>query len=161
VAVRIGIGYDVHRLVRGRRLILGGVPISSEWGLEGHSDADVLLHAISDALLGALALGDLGQHFPDTDPSYHGISSAALLERVIKMVGEHAYRLHNVDAVMIAQQPRLSTHIFAIRQNLAKLLKTELNSVSVKAKTAESLGALGRGEGIAVHAVCTLSPQRQ
>ena len=159
--MRIGIGYDVHRLVRGRQLILGGVPISSEWGLEGHSDADVLLHAISDALLGALALGDLGQHFPDTDPSYHGISSAALLERVTKMVGEHAYRLHNVDAVVIAQRPRLSTHIFAIRQNLAKLLKTELNSVSVKAKTAESLGALGRGEGIAVHAVCTLSPQRQ
>lgn len=159
--MRIGIGYDVHRLVRGRQLILGGVPISSEWGLEGHSDADVLLHAISDALLGALALGDLGQHFPDTDSSYHGISSAALLERVTKMVGEHAYRLHNVDAVVIAQRPRLSTHIFAIRQNLAKLLKTELNSVSVKAKTAESLGALGRGEGIAVHAVCTLSPQRQ
>jgi 2-C-methyl-D-erythritol 2,4-cyclodiphosphate synthase len=158
--VRIGIGYDVHRLVRGRQLILGGVPIASEWGLEGHSDADVLLHAIGDALLGALALGDLGQHFPDTDPSYRGISSAELLEQVTKMVGEHAYRLHNVDAVVIAQRPRLSAHIFAIRQNIAKLLTTELNAVSVKAKTAESLGALGRGEGIAVHAVCILSPQR-
>ena len=159
--MRIGIGYDVHRLVRGRQLILGGVPITSEWGLEGHSDADVLLHAISDALLGALALGDLGQYFPDTDPSYRGISSAALLERVTKMVDDHAYRLHNVDAVVIAQQPRLSTHILAIRQNVAKLLTTELNSVSVKVKTAESLGALGRGEGIAVHAVCILSPQRR
>ncbi|HZC02926.1 MAG TPA: 2-C-methyl-D-erythritol 2,4-cyclodiphosphate synthase, partial [Gammaproteobacteria bacterium] len=98
--MRIGIGYDVHRLVHGRQLILGGVSIPSEWGLEGHSDADVLLHAISDALLGALALGDLGQHFPDTDPSYRGISSAELLERVTKMVDDHAYRLHNVDAVV-------------------------------------------------------------
>jgi 2-C-methyl-D-erythritol 2,4-cyclodiphosphate synthase len=159
--VRIGIGYDVHRLVHGRQLILGGVSIPSEWGLEGHSDADVLLHAISDALLGALALGDLGQHFPDTDPSYRGISSATLLEQVTKMVHEHAYRLHNVDAVVIAQRPRLSTHIFAIRQSIAKLLMTELSSVSVKAKTAENLGALGRGEGIAVHAVCILSPYGQ
>jgi 2-C-methyl-D-erythritol 2,4-cyclodiphosphate synthase len=159
--VRIGIGYDVHRLVRGRPLILGGVPITSEWGLEGHSDADVLLHAIGDALLGALALGDLGQHFPDTDPSYRDISSVKLLEQVTKMVDEHAYRLHNVDAVVIAQRPRLSTHISAIRQNLAKLLTTELNSVSVKAKSAESLGALGRGDGFAVHAVCLLASQRQ
>jgi 2-C-methyl-D-erythritol 2,4-cyclodiphosphate synthase len=156
--VRIGVGYDVHRLVRGRPLILGGVTIGSEWGLEGHSDADVLLHAISDALLGALALGDLGQHFPDTDPRYRGISSAKLLEQVVKMIHNHAYRLHNVDAVVIAQRPRLASHLFAMRRNLAELLMTDMSSVSIKAKTAESLGALGRGEGIAVQAVCLLTP---
>ncbi len=156
--MRIGVGYDVHRLVRGRPLILGGVIIGSEWGLEGHSDADVLLHAISDALLGALALGDLGQHFPDTDPRYRGISSAKLLQQVVKMIHNHAYRLHNVDAVVIAQRPRLASHLFAMRRNLAELLMTDMSSVSIKAKTAESLGALGRGEGIAVQAVCLLTP---
>jgi 2-C-methyl-D-erythritol 2,4-cyclodiphosphate synthase len=135
------------------------VAITSEWGLEGHSDADVLLHAIGDALLGALALGDLGQHFPDTDSRYRGISSAKLLERVVEMVHEQTYRLHNVDAVVIAQRPRLASHIFAIRQNLAALLMADVSTISVKAKTAESLGALGRSEGIAVHAVCLLSPQ--
>jgi 2-C-methyl-D-erythritol 2,4-cyclodiphosphate synthase len=138
--------------------VLGGVIIASEWGLEGHSDADVLVHAISDALLGALALGDLGQHFPDTDPRYRGISSMKLLEWVVRMVHNHAYRLHNVDAVVIAQQPRLASHILAIRQNLAKILMTEVASVSVKTKTAEHLGAIGRGEGIAVHAVCLITP---
>jgi 2-C-methyl-D-erythritol 2,4-cyclodiphosphate synthase len=137
------------------------VTIVSEWGLEGHSDADVLLHAISDALLGALALGDLGQHFPDTDPRYRGISSAELLEQVVKMIYDHAYRLHNVDAVVIAQRPRLASHLFAMRRNLAELLMTDMSSVSIKAKTAESLGALGRGEGIAVHAVCLLTPYRR
>ena len=156
--MRIGIGYDVHRLVHGCPLVLGGVMIDSEWGLEGHSDADVLLHAVGDALLGALALGDLGQHFPDTDPRYRGISSALLLEKVISMVHEHAYRLHNIDAVIIAQKPRLALHIPAMRRNLADLLLTDVGSVSVKAKTAESLGALGRGEGMAVHAVCLLTP---
>jgi 2-C-methyl-D-erythritol 2,4-cyclodiphosphate synthase len=157
--VRIGIGYDVHRLVRGHPLILGGVTIDSEWGLEGHSDADALLHAICDALLGALALGDLGHHFPDTDPGYRGISSARFLERVMRMVHDHHYRLHNLDAVVIAQRPRLAVHLPAIRRNLAELLLTDLGSVSVKAKTAESLGALGRGEGIAVHAVCLIAPE--
>jgi 2-C-methyl-D-erythritol 2,4-cyclodiphosphate synthase len=156
--VRIGIGYDVHRLVHGRPLVLGGVMIDSEWGLEGHSDADVLLHAVGDALLGALALGDLGQHFPDTDPRYRGISSAQLLKKVIRMVHDHAYQLHNLDAVVIAQRPRLALHIPAMRRNLADLLLTNVGSVSVKAKTAESLGALGRGEGMAVHAVCLLAP---
>jgi 2-C-methyl-D-erythritol 2,4-cyclodiphosphate synthase len=156
--VRIGIGYDVHRLVRGRPLILGGVTIASEWGLEGHSDADVLLHAVGDALLGALALGDLGRHFPDTDPRYRSISSAKLLGKVIEMVHDRAYRLHNVDTVVIAQRPRLALHIPVIRHNLAGLLRTDVESVSVKAKTAESLGALGRGEGIAVHAVCLIAP---
>jgi 2-C-methyl-D-erythritol 2,4-cyclodiphosphate synthase len=158
--VRIGIGYDVHRLVRGRPLILGGVTIDSEWGLDGHSDADALLHAISDALLGALALGDLGHHFPDTDARYRGIASAKLLEKVIGMVHNQAYRLHNLDAVVIAQKPRLAVHIPAIRRNLADLLLTDLGSISVKAKSAESLGALGRGEGIAVHAVCLITPDR-
>jgi 2-C-methyl-D-erythritol 2,4-cyclodiphosphate synthase len=157
--VRIGIGYDVHRLKRGGPLLLGGVAIASEWALEGHSDADVLLHAIADALLGALALGDLGQHFPDTDPQYRGISSAKLLQTVVDMVHAHAYRLHNLDAVVIAQRPRLAAAIPAIRRNLADLLHAELGAISVKAKTAEQLGALGRGEGIAVHVVCTLAPR--
>jgi 2-C-methyl-D-erythritol 2,4-cyclodiphosphate synthase len=155
--VRIGIGYDVHRLVRGRPLILGGVRVDSEWGLAGHSDADVLLHAISDALLGALALGDLGHHFPDTDPRYRGIASVKLLESVIGMVHDRAYRLHNLDTVVIAQRPRLAAYIPAIRRNVAELLSTDFGSISVKAKTAESLGALGRGEGIAVHAVCLIT----
>lgn len=156
--MRIGIGYDVHRLKRGGPLILGGVAIASEWALEGHSDADVLLHAIADALLGALALGDLGQHFPDTDPRYRGISSVKLLQYVLKLVHEHAYQLHNLDTVVIAQRPRLAIAIPAIRRNLADLLRADLSAISVKAKTAEQLGALGRGEGIAVHAVCMIAP---
>jgi 2-C-methyl-D-erythritol 2,4-cyclodiphosphate synthase len=155
--VRIGIGYDVHRLVRGRRLTLGGVKIDSEWGLEGHSDADVLLHAISDALLGALALGDLGHHFPDSDPCFRGIASVQLLARVLTMVHAQDYRLHNLDAVIIAQKPRLAAYIPTIRENLADLLAADLGSISVKAKTAENLGSLGRGEGIAVHAVCLIT----
>ena len=154
--MRIGVGYDVHRLVHGRPLILGGVRIDSNWGLEGHSDADVLVHAISDALLGALALGDLGHHFPDSDPCYRGIASVMLLKRVMTMLHDQAYSLHNLDAVIIAQKPRLAGHIPAIRRNLADLLATDLRSISVKAKTAESLGALGRGEGIAVNAVCLI-----
>ena len=155
--MRIGIGYDIHRLVSGRPLILGGVRIDSECGLEGHSDADVLLHAISDALLGALALGDLGHHFPDSDPRYRGIASVMLLEKVMEMVQDQDYRLHNLDAVVIAQKPRLATYIPVIRRNVANLLATDLQSISVKAKTAESLGALGRSEGIAVHAVCLIT----
>lgn len=155
--MRIGIGYDIHRLVNGRPLILGGVRIDSECGLEGHSDADVLLHAISDALLGALALGDLGHHFPDSDPRYRGIASVKLLEKVVEMVQDQDYRLHNLDAVMIAQKPRLAAYIPAIRRNVADILATDLGSISVKAKTAESIGALGRSEGIAVHAVCLIS----
>jgi 2-C-methyl-D-erythritol 2,4-cyclodiphosphate synthase len=155
--VRIGIGYDVHRLVHGRPLILGGVRIDSQWGLEGHSDADVLLHAISDALLGALALGDLGHYFPDSEPRYRGIASMELLKRVIEMVQDQAYRLHNLDTVVIAQKPRLAVYIPTIRRNIADLLATDLGSISVKAKTAENLGALGRSEGIAVHAVCLIT----
>lgn len=155
--MRIGIGYDVHRLVRGRPLILGGVRIDSEWGLEGHSDADALLHAIGDALLGALALGDLGHHFPDSDPRYLGADSRTLLERVIAMVQDQAYRLQNLDTVVIAQKPRLAPHIPEMRRNVAALLGTDLGSISVKAKTAEGLGALGRSEGIAVQAVCLIT----
>jgi 2-C-methyl-D-erythritol 2,4-cyclodiphosphate synthase len=155
--VRIGIGYDLHRLVRGRPLILGGVKIDSEWGLEGHSDADALLHAISDALLGALALGDLGQHFPDSDPRYRGIASVKLLARVMALVHGQTYRVGNLDAVVIAQKPRLAVYLPAIRRNLADLLSTDLGAISVKVKTAENLGALGRGEGIAVHAVCLIT----
>lgn len=155
--MRIGIGYDVHRLERGRPLILGGVRIESEWGLAGHSDADALLHAISDALLGALALGDLGSHFPDSDPRYRGIASGKLLTRVYRMVQERAYRLHNLDTVVIAQKPRLASYIPSIREHVADLLSSDPGSISVKAKTAESLGAIGRGEGIAVHAICLLA----
>jgi len=155
--VRIGIGYDIHRLVSGRPLILGGVRLDSECGLEGHSDADVLLHAISDALLGALALGDLGHHFPDSDPRYRGIASVKLLEKVMQMLQDHNYGLHNLDAVVIAQKPRLATYIPAIRRNVADLLAADLGSISVKAKTAEGMAALGRSEGIAVHAVCLIT----
>jgi 2-C-methyl-D-erythritol 2,4-cyclodiphosphate synthase len=155
--VRIGIGYDVHRLVRGRPLVLGGVRIDSEWGLEGHSDADALLHAVGDALLGALALGDLGRHFPDSDPRYLGIDSRTLLERVMAMVQDQAYRLQNLDTVVIAQKPRLAPYIPEMRRNVAEVLDADLGSISVKAKTAEGLGALGRGEGIAVQAVCLIA----
>lgn len=156
--MRIGIGYDVHRLVRGRPLILGGVRIDSEWGLAGHSDADALLHAIGDALLGALALGDLGHHFPDSDPRYLGIDSRTLLGRVVAMVQDQAYRLQNLDTVVIAQKPRLAPYIPEMRRSVAELLDADLGSISVKAKTAEGLGALGRSEGIAVQAVCLIKP---
>jgi 2-C-methyl-D-erythritol 2,4-cyclodiphosphate synthase len=137
--------------------MLGGIRIDSECGLDGHSDADVLLHAISDALLGALALGDLGQYFPDSDPGYRGIASGKLLEQVMAMVRGQSYEVHNLDAVVIAQRPRLAAYLPAIRSNVAALLATELGTISVKAKTAEHLGALGRSEGIAVHAVCLIT----
>jgi 2-C-methyl-D-erythritol 2,4-cyclodiphosphate synthase len=138
--------------------MLGGVNIDSERGLDGHSDADVLLHAIGDALLGALALGDLGHYFPDSDPTYRGIASGKLLEHVMAMVRAQHYQVHNVDAVVIAQEPRLAAYIPAIRSNVAALLATDLGAISIKAKTAERLGALGRSEGIAVHAVCLITP---
>jgi 2-C-methyl-D-erythritol 2,4-cyclodiphosphate synthase len=157
--VRVGIGYDVHRLVRGRPLLLGGVQIASEWGLDGHSDADVLLHAIGDALLGALALGDLGQYFPDTEPRYRGLSSRILLDTVVGLVHERAYRLCNLDSVLIAQRPRLAPYLPEIRRNLCDILQIEMAAASVKAKTAENLGALGRAEGIAAYAVCLLAPR--
>jgi 2-C-methyl-D-erythritol 2,4-cyclodiphosphate synthase len=141
--------------------MLGGVQIGSECGLDGHSDADVLLHAISDALLGALALGDLGHYFPDSDPDYRGIASGKLLEHVMAMVRGRSYEVHNLDAVVIAQRPRLASYIPAIRSNVARLLATDLGAISVKAKTAEHLGALGRSEGIAVHAVCLITQSQR
>lgn len=154
--MRIGHGYDVHRLVEGRRLVLGGVCIPHAKGLLGHSDADVLLHAIADALLGAAALGDIGQHFPDTDPQYAGADSLELLRRVGELLREHGYAVGNIDATVIAQAPKLAPHIPAMRQNIAGALGLELGCVSVKATTEEHLGFTGDGSGIAAHAVCLI-----
>lgn len=156
--MRIGHGYDVHRLVRGRRLILGGVDIPHETGLLGHSDADVLTHAVMDALLGAAAMGDIGKLFPDTDDRYLGADSIALLREVDRRLTEAGYRLGNLDVTVIAQRPKLAPYINQMRQNLAAALHTELQNVSVKATTEEHLGFTGSGEGIAAHAVCLLEP---
>jgi len=150
---RIGYGYDLHRLEEGRPCIIGGVELPHDKGLLGHSDADVLLHAITDALLGALALGDIGTWFPDTDPEYSGADSGELLREVCRMVGDKGWRIGNVDATVIAEQPRLNPHIETIRQSVAALLQVEVGRVSVKATTSEKLGFLGAGEGIAAHAV--------
>ena len=154
--MRIGHGYDVHRLVTGRKLILGGVEIPYEKGLDGHSDADVLVHAVMDALLGAAALGDIGKLFPDTDPAFAGIDSLLLLDRVWAAVEAKGYRISNVDMTILAQAPKLSPHIPAMRERLAKRLGLEPDQVNVKATTEEHLGFTGRGEGIAAHAVCLL-----
>ena len=156
--MRIGHGYDVHRLVEGRALILGGVRIPFEKGLDGHSDADVLTHAVMDALLGAAAMGDIGKLFPDTDDRYLGADSIALLREVDRRLTEAGYRLGNLDATVIAQRPKLAPYINQMRQNLAAALHTELQNVSVKATTEEHLGFTGSGEGIAAHAVCLLEP---
>ena len=154
--MRIGHGYDVHRLVEGRSLILGGVRIPFEKGLDGHSDADVLTHAVMDALLGAAAMGDIGKLFPDTDDRYLGADSIALLREVDRRLTEAGYRLGNLDVTVIAQRPKLAPYINQMRQNLAAALRTELQNVSVKATTEEHLGFTGSGEGIAAHAVCLL-----
>ena len=156
--MRIGHGYDVHRLVEGRSLILGGVRIPFEKGLDGHSDADVLTHAVMDALLGAAAMGDIGKLFPDTDDRYLGADSVALLREVDRRLTEAGYRLGNLDVTVIAQRPKLAPYINQMRQNLAAALHTELQNVSVKATTEEHLGFTGSGEGIAAHAVCLLEP---
>ena len=156
--MRIGHGYDVHRLVEGRSLILGGVRIPFEKGLDGHSDADVLTHAVMDALLGAAAMGDIGKLFPDTDDRYLGANSIALLREVDRRLTEAGYRLGNLDVTVIAQRPKLAPYINQMRQNLAAALHTELQNVSVKATTEEHLGFTGSGEGIAAHAVCLLEP---
>ncbi len=156
--MRIGHGYDVHRLVEGRFLILGGVRIPFEKGLDGHSDADVLTHAVMDALLGAAAMGDIGKLFPDTDDRYLGADSIALLREVDRRLTEAGYRLGNLDVTVIAQRPKLAPYINQMRQNLAAALHTELQNVSVKATTEEHLGFTGSGEGIAAHAVCLLEP---
>ena len=156
--MRIGHGYDVHRLVEGRSLILGGVRIPFEKGLDGHSDADVLTHAVMDALLGAAAMGDIGKLFPDTDDRYLGADSIALLREVDRRLTETGYRLGNLDVTVIARRPKLAPYINQMRQNLAAALRTELQNVSVKATTEEHLGFTGSGEGIAAHAVCLLEP---
>ena len=156
--MRIGHGYDVHRLVEGRSLILGGVRVPVGKGLDGHSDADVLTHAVMDALLGAAAMGDIGKLFPDTDDRYLGADSIALLREVDRRLTEAGYRLGNLDVTVIAQRPKLAPYINQMRQNLAAALRTELQNVSVKATTEEHLGFTGSGEGIAAHAVCLLEP---
>ena len=154
--MRIGHGYDVHKLVEGRDLILGGVKISHEVGLLGHSDADVLLHAVSDALLGAAGLGDIGKHFPDTDPRYKGADSLKLLQIVGEKVAEAGYRVSNIDVTMIAQRPKLRPHIQQMEQNIALALNLETARVNVKATTEERLGFTGEELGMACHAVCLL-----
>ena len=154
--MRIGIGYDVHKLVSGRKLILGGVTIPYELGLDGHSDADVIVHAIMDALLGAAALGDIGQHFPDTDPAYLGADSISLLKEVGAILAKHGYRVGNIDSTIIAQRPKLMSFLPEMRQNVANALGLEQNQVSIKATTEEHLGFTGRGEGISAQAVALL-----
>ena len=155
-AVRVGQGFDVHQLVAGRRLVIGGVEIAHDRGLLGHSDADVLLHAICDALLGAAALGDIGQHFSDSDPRYKGIDSRELLRRVAGLVSEEGFVAANVDATIIAQAPRMAPHIPAMVANIATDLGIDTSCENVKATTTEQLGFAGRGEGIAAQAVCLL-----
>jgi len=154
--MRIGSGYDVHRLVPERDLIIGGVKIDFELGLLGHSDADVLLHAISDALLGAAALGDIGKHFPDTDPAFKGADSIELMEHVRELIHKEGYRVGNVDATIIAQRPKMRPHIDAMRENIAKALQVDVSQINVKATTEEGLGFTGTGEGISSQAICLL-----
>ena len=153
---RIGHGYDVHRLVPERRLILGGVDVPHTVGLLGHSDADVLTHAVMDALLGAAAMGDIGKHFPDTDPAYKGADSLVLLDHVVKLLAEQGWQVGNVDATIVAQKPKLAPFIPQMRQNLARRMKVDLSQVNVKATTEERLGFTGSEEGIAAHAVALL-----
>ncbi len=154
--MRIGHGYDVHRLVEGRDLILGGVKIPFKKGLLGHSDADVLTHAVMDALLGAAALGDIGKHFPDSDPAYKGADSLVLAAHVADLLGQNGYRIGNIDATVIAQAPKLAPHIPAMRANLAGVLGIAIDCINVKATTEEHLGFTGEGLGIAAHAVCLI-----
>lgn len=155
--MRVGIGYDVHKLAEGRKLILGGVEVAHTLGLLGHSDADVLLHAIMDALLGAAALGDIGKHFPDTDERYKGISSLKLLAHVGELLEREHYVIENIDATIIAQKPKLRPYIEQMEQNIAEVLHIEKNQINVKATTEERLGFTGREEGIASNAICMLS----
>ena len=157
--MRIGHGYDVHRLVEDRKLIMGGVDIPWEKGLLGHSDADVLLHAIADALLGALAMGDIGKHFPDTDPAFKGADSMKLLEHVVGLIRTQGYAVGNLDATIIAQRPKMAPHIQAMRENVARACGVEVDRINVKATPEEGLGFTGTGEGISAHAVVLLIPQ--
>ena len=154
--MRVGMGYDVHRLTVGRKLILGGVEIPYGKGLLGHSDADVLVHAVMDALLGAAALGDIGKHFPDTDPEYEGVSSIRLLEHVGRLLDEKGYVIENIDATIVAQRPKMRPYIEQMRENIATALRIETDQVNVKATTEEGLGFTGTGEGISSQAVCAV-----
>ena len=154
--MRVGMGYDVHKLTEGRKLILGGVEIPYEKGLLGHSDADVLVHAVMDALLGAAALGDIGKHFPDTDPQYKGISSIRLLEHVGKLMDGEGYVIENIDATIIAQRPKMRPYIDQMRENMANALGIETDQINVKATTEEGLGLPGSGEGISSQAICAV-----
>lgn len=159
--MRIGMGYDVHRLVEGRPLIMGGVKIPYEKGLLGHSDADVLLHAIADALLGAAALGDIGKHFPDTDPTYKGISSIILLEKVGQLLDENMFFIENIDATIIAQAPKMRPYIDQMQENIASALRISTEQVNIKATTEEGLGFTGEGLGISSQAICMLTSPRE
>ena len=154
--MRIGMGYDVHRYAENRKFILGGEEIEFEKGLLGHSDADVLLHALMDAMLGALALGDIGKHFPDTDPEYSGISSMKLLKYVDKLIKENGYEISNADCIVVAERPKLAPHIDKMRQNIADAVNTDVKNISVKATTEEKLGFTGTLEGVKAYAVCIL-----
>ncbi len=154
--MRVGMGYDVHRLTEERKLILGGVEIPWEKGLLGHSDADVLVHAVMDALLGAAALGDIGKHFPDTDPYYKGISSILLLRHVTELLKKNGYAIGNVDATIIAQKPKMAPHILKMRENMAEAMGISIDCLNVKATTEEGLGFTGREDGIAAQAICLL-----
>lgn len=153
---KIGNGYDIHRLVEGRKLILGGIEIDYEKGLLGHSDADVLIHSMMDAMLGALSLGDIGQHFPDTDPQYKGISSVLLLEKVNELVQSKGYKISNTDNIILAEKPKMKDLIPLMRTNLSKILKIPQDSISIKATTMEKLGPIGEGQAIAVQSVVLL-----
>ena len=154
--LRIGHGYDVHAFADNRKCIIGGVDIPYEKGLLGHSDADVLLHAISDSLLGAAAMGDIGKHFPDTDPEFEGADSLVLLKYVVKLISERGYRVNNIDATVIAQAPKMAPHIEKMRHNIADALQVDVDCVNIKATTEEKLGFTGRKEGISAHCVCLL-----
>ncbi|MBU5488518.1 2-C-methyl-D-erythritol 2,4-cyclodiphosphate synthase [Clostridium sp. MSJ-8] len=157
--MRIGMGYDVHKLVPNRDLIIGGVNIPFELGLLGHSDADVLLHAIMDSILGAATLGDIGKHFPDTDDRFKGISSILLLENVGNLLKDHGYKIINIDATIIAQKPKMLPHIDKMRENVAKALNIELNQINIKATTEEGLGFTGKLEGISSQSICLIAEQ--
>jgi len=154
--MRVGTGYDVHRLEQGRKLVMGGVDIPFEKGLLGHSDADVLLHAICDALLGAAGLGDIGKHFPDADQRYKGISSLKLLGEVRALLEQKGFRVHNIDSTIVAERPRMAPHIPAMIGNIAEAVRVNVSAVNVKATTTEGLGFAGKGEGIAAYAVCSI-----
>lgn len=154
---KIGFGYDVHKLVEGRKLILGGVEIPHEKGLLGHSDADALLHSICDALLGALALGDIGKHFPDTDPKYKNADSKILLSEVYKLIKEHGYKLGNVDSTIVIEKPKMAPHILKMRETISAILECGIEQVSVKATTSEKMGFVGTEEGVKVYAVVLLT----